>query len=69
MIVGKRCHHRNANAEHSQHHCGGKPVKKSHESCELPLLRGHGDAHFPTSDGVIALGSFFSPARLVNDWE
>ena len=41
----------------------------AHERCELPLLGGHAHAHFRTSEGVTALGSFFSPARRVNDWE
>jgi hypothetical protein len=44
-------------------------VKKSHPSCELLPLGRRPRIHFRTSDGVIALGTFISPARLVNDWE
>ena len=69
MIVGERCHHRKTNAEHRQHQRGGEPVKQPHDSCELPLLGGRAHAQLRTSEGVTALGSFFSPARRVNDWE
>ena len=69
MVVGERRDHGNTNAEHGQHHRGHQPVKKPHGNRELLRVRRHPDAHFRTSEGVIALGSFFSPARLVNDCE
>src|SRR5438132_11737680 len=39
------------------------------EEGELASLRGHDQSPFRTSAGVIALGCFVSPARLVNDRE
>src|ERR1700745_1031165 len=69
MVVGERRDHGNTNAEHGQHHRGHQPVKKPHGNRKLLRVRRHPDAHFCTSAGVIALGSFFSTARLVNDFE
>src|SRR6266403_1925860 len=69
MVVGDRCDHGNTNTQHGQDRRGHKPVQEPHTRVELPLLGGHPNAHFRTSEGVIALGSFFSPALLVNDCE
>ena len=68
VVVTERCDHRDADAEHGQHHRGHQPVQEPHGTIELPPFRRLG-AHFRTSAGVIALGSFFLPARLVNDCE
>jgi hypothetical protein len=46
-----------------------RSLEKSHAKCELPLLGSRDHTHFSTSEGVTALGSFFSATRRVNDWE
>ena len=58
----------NANAKHGEDHRGHQPVQETHRNCELLPLGGH-PRFLRTSEGVIALGFFVSPARLVNDCE
>ena len=60
VVVGERRDHGNTNAQHGQDHRGHQPVQKPHGNCELLRVRRHPDAHFRTSEGVIALGVFAS---------
>src|SRR5205085_3298833 len=56
-------------AKHGQDHRGHRPVQQPREGGELKALRCHAQFPLRTSAGVIALGCFGSPARLVNDCE
>src|SRR5437899_162854 len=69
MVVGQRGDHGNADAKHGQDHRGHRPVQQPREGGELVAFRWHPHSPFRTSAGVIALGCFVSPARLVNDCE
>src|SRR5260370_22082454 len=69
MVVGQRDDHTDADAKHGQDHRGHRPVQQPREGGELAALGWHPHSPFHTSAGVIALGCFVSPARLVNDCE
>src|SRR5271156_4889155 len=69
MIIGQRGDHSNANAEHGQDHRSHHPVQQPRKSGELEGFGWHAHSPLRTSAGVIALGCFVSPTRLVNDCE
>src|SRR6266446_757345 len=69
MVVGQRDDHGNADAKHGQDHRGHRPVQQPREGGELSALGRHSQSALRTSAGVIALGCFVSPARLLNDCE
>src|SRR5437868_10852858 len=69
MVVVQRGDHENADAKHGQDHRGHRPVQQPREGGELATLGCHSHSPFRTSAGVIVLGCFVSPARLVNDRE
>ena len=69
MVAGKRRDHVNPDAKHGQDHRGHQPVKEPHRNCELLPICGRTRVHSRTSEGVMALGFFVSPARLVQDCE
>src|SRR5436190_6130318 len=67
MVVVQRSDHGNADAKHGQDHRCHRPVQQPREGGELKALGCHSQPPLPTSTGVIALGCFVSPARLLND--
>src|SRR5947208_16381045 len=67
MVAAQRHDHGDADAKHGQHHRGHGPVQEPRQDGELALFAGHPHSPLRTSAGVIALGCFASPARLVYD--
>src|SRR6516225_7712706 len=69
VVIGQGGDHGDADAKHGQDHRGHGPVQEPGKGMELAVWGGHAQSPLCTSAGVIALGSFVSPARLVYDCE